>query len=197
MLFVAVGTFLLFSILHCLCSVLALRYLLGTELCLSTKRQNKLRFLCFRKTLLPVSQAVKRFPWSRSRKKRPLAKSANFEKNLPVSPLKRQIKMTIYLQSPYCIIKPHQMYSQSMVSCLPLSKFPKVLEQGGQDGNDIGKMTSTPFKTSCRLPWNSSVIHSINQANKKPHPSRARFSSWCWLHKCVRSQPGPCMYCPI
>lgn len=45
MLSVAVGTFLLLPIVHCLCSVLALRYLRGTELCLSIKRQ----FLCFRK----------------------------------------------------------------------------------------------------------------------------------------------------
>lgn len=58
--------------------------------------------------------------------------------------------MTIYLQSPYYVIKPNQMYSQSMVSSLPLSKFPKLLEQGGQDGNDIGKMKRAPFKASCR-----------------------------------------------
>lgn len=40
------------------------------------------------------------------------------------------------------IIKLSQMYSQSTVSSPALSKFPKVLEQRGQDGNNMGKFES-------------------------------------------------------
>lgn len=72
------------------------------------------------------------------------------------------------------IIKLSQMYSQSTVSSLALSKFPKVLEQRGQDGNDMGKLNHS-LCTTRWYPWNSSVKHGINQPNKKATPAGPGF----------------------